>query len=168
VARHKHRAAIGQQVPAIAFAANYGGSGNTPSSNVRGTYQIGGVLSIPLFDGGDTVGNIKATKSRQYEAEDILRQLKEDADEEVRSALAAIEFTSQEVVATTESVGVALLALKLSRDRFFSGVGDNLEVVAAQAVLATSRNRRVRALAKYNNSRIKLAVAVGIIKGFQL
>ena len=108
------------------------------------------------------------SKSRQYEAEDILRQLKEDADEEVRSALSAIEFTSQEVVATTESVGVALLALKLSRDRFFSGVGDNLEVVAAQAVLATSRNRNVRALAKYNNSRIKLAVAVGIIKGFQL
>jgi outer membrane protein len=58
--------------------------------------------------------------------------------------------------------------VKLSKDRFFSGVNDNLEVVAAQTSLSTARNLYVRALAKYNVARIKLAVALGVIQGFQL
>lgn len=167
VAAHKRRAAVGQQVPALGFGVNYGGSGDTPSSNVEGTYQIGGVLSVPLFDGGNTAGGIKAAKSKQREAEQILRQLKEDADEQVRSSLKAIEYTSAEVVTTTEHVVVSELALKLSRDRFFNGVSDNLELVSAQAALATARNQQIRALAKYNDARIQLAVALGIIQGFQ-
>ena len=168
VAGFKHRAAIGKQVPTIGFGVNYGGSGNTPSDNVRGTYQLGGVLSIPLFDGGNTVGVIKSTRSRQYEAELILQQLKEDADAQVRSAIESIAYSSQEVVATAERVAVSELALKLSRDRFFNGVSDNLELVAAQTSLANARNAHVRALAKYNTARIKLAVALGVIEGFEL
>lgn len=168
VAGYRLRAAIGKQVPALAFGVNYGGSGNTIASNVRGTYLIGGVLSVPLYDGGQTIGDIKAARSRQVEAEQILEQLKEDADEQVRSAIQSIVYTAQEVTATAERVAVALLALKLSRDRFFNGVSDNLELVAAQASLATARNQHVQALAKYNDSRIKLAVAVGVIGGFQL
>ena len=168
IAGFKHRAAIGQQVPSIGFGANYGGSGSKPNEAVQGTYTIGGVLSVPLFDGGNTAGNIKATKSRLHEAEQILRQLKEDADENVRSALATIEYSSQEIVAARERMKVAELTVKLSKDRFFSGVNDNLEVVAAQTSLSTARNLYVRALAKYNVARIKLAVALGVIQGFQL
>lgn len=168
VAGYKLRAAIGQQVPALAFGVNYGGSGDTIASNVQGTYLIGGVLSVPLYDGGQTIGNIKAARSRQAEAEQILDQLKEDADEQVRSAIQSIVYSAKEVTATAERVVVSELALKLSRDRFFNGVSDNLELVAAQASLATARNQYVQALAKYNDSRIKLAVAVGIINGFQL
>ncbi|MEM8605961.1 MAG: TolC family protein [Myxococcota bacterium] len=168
VAGYKLRAAIGQQVPSLGFGVNYGGSGDTIARNVNGTYLIGGVLSVPLYDGGQTIGNIKAARSRQAEAEQILEQLKEDADEQVRSAIQSIIFAAQEVVATAERVKVSELSLKLSRDRFFNGVSDNLELVAAQTSLATARNQYVQALAKYNDSRIKLAVAVGVIDGFQL
>ncbi|MGB5809749.1 MAG: TolC family protein [Polyangiales bacterium] len=168
IASYKHRAAVGQQVPALGFGVNYGGSGDTIASNVNGTYLIGGVLSVPLFDGGNTVGAIKAARSRQYEAEQVLRQLKEDTDEQVRSALQSITYASQEVLATAEQLKVTELALKLSRDRFFNGVSDNLELVASQTSLSTARNQYVRALAKYNDARIQLAVALGSIQGFTL
>ncbi|MEM7434396.1 MAG: TolC family protein [Myxococcota bacterium] len=168
VAGFKHRAAIGQQVPSIAFVVNYGGSGDTIASNVRGTYLIGGVLSVPLFDGGHNVGNIKATRSREIEAERILLQLVENAGEEVRSAIDSIVYSAREVEAAAARVAVSELALKLSKDRFFNGVSDNLELVAAQSSLANARNQLVRSLAKYNDSRIKLAVAVGVIDGFKL
>ena len=86
----------------------------------------------------------------------------------MRSALAAIDYTSQEIIATRQRVEVNELALKLSKDRFFSGVSDNLELVAAQAALADSRALYTRALGRYNTARVKLAIALGIIQGFEL
>lgn len=166
VAGYKHRAAVGQQVPSIGFAVSYAGNGNTPGENVEGVYQLAGILQIPLFDGGNTIGLIKAARSKMREAEIILRDLQEQADKDVNDALTSLRYTALEMVSTATRVEVSKQELKLAQDRFFNGVSDNLEVVSAQTTLSAARNAYVQALAKYSDARISLAVALGTIDDF--
>ncbi|MDX1386168.1 MAG: TolC family protein, partial [bacterium] len=166
MAGYEHRAAVGQQVPSLAFGANYGGTGNTPTQNVAGTYQLAGLIQIPLFDGGNTVGEIQVTKSKKKQAQLILGALKQEADKEVRDALDAMKYSQQAIVASKKRVEVAKLELELTRDRFFAGVDDNLELTRAQANLANARDEYIKALADYNNARIMLAYAMGVIRDF--
>jgi outer membrane protein len=58
--------------------------------------------------------------------------------------------------------------LKMARDRFSAGAGDNVEVVAAQEALARGQDSRVAALAGYQVSRVNLAMAVGGMEAFSL
>ena len=57
--------------------------------------------------------------------------------------------------------------LEMARDRFRSGVGDNIEVVTAQAALANARLDQVTALAVYNGARLNLAAALGRAQSFR-
>ena len=67
-----------------------------------------------------------------------------------------IEALAQ-VRAANESVMLAQRELEMARDRFSTGVGDNLEVVTAQTSLANARDAQVTALAQHNASRLNLA-----------
>jgi len=165
---YQHRAAVGKQVPSLGFGATYGGSGVTPTEGTAGTYQLAGQLSIPIFDGGNTIGEIKVAKSKQKQAELSFNNLRQEVDEEVRVALEKMKFSLQEIASTKETVRVTHQELELARERFFAGVGDNLEVVHAQSSLATARDAYIRALADYNNARIRLATAMGTIDQFEL
>lgn len=167
MAGYEHRAAVGQQVPSLAFGANYGGTGNTPGENVAGTYQLAGLIQIPIFDGGNTVGEIQVTKSKKKQAQIILGTLVQQADKEVHDALDTMKYSSQSIVAAKKRVEVAKLELELTRDRFFAGVDDNLELTRAQSNLAEARDEYIQALAEYNDARIMLAYAMGVIGDFR-
>ncbi len=166
-AKYEHRTALGQQLPSLGFAANYGASGTSPTENVAGTYQLAGMVQIPIFDGGNTAGQIAVAKSKQRQAELQLGNLKQQTDKDVRDALANLKFASKQIVSSSKNVQVTKLELQLARERFFTGVGDNLEVVQAQASLANAQDAYVQALGKYNTARVKLAVAMGTTETFQ-
>lgn len=166
LAGYQHRVAIGKQIPSLGFAANYGGSGSTPTQGTAGTYQIAGQLQIPIFDGGNTLGSMSVTKSKKRQAILSLGNLLEQSDKEVRIALMTLKFTAMEIVSTTKNLEVAKREMTLARERFFTGVGDNLEVVQAQTTLAEARNAQVQALARYHSARVQLAVAIGKIDSF--
>ena len=51
--------------------------------------------------------------------------------------------------------------LDQARDRFKTGVGDNLEVVDAQAMLAMARSTRIDALASYQMALINYQLSIG-------
>jgi outer membrane protein TolC len=52
--------------------------------------------------------------------------------------------------------------LQQSRDRFSSGVTDNIEVVQAQDALATANDAYIASLYSYNLAKISLARAIGV------
>jgi len=81
--------------------------------------------------------------------------------------LDTMKYSSQEIISTRKRVQVAKLELELTRDRFFEGVDDNLELVKAQTTLADARDSYIQALATYNTARIELAFALGKIQDFQ-
>jgi outer membrane protein TolC len=88
-------------------------------------------------------------------------------EEDVRLAFSALRTTSEQVAAAQQSVVLAERELEMARDRFRAGVGDNVEVVTAQAALSDARSAEVTALAQYNAARLNLAAALGRAERFR-
>jgi len=62
---------------------------------------------------------------------------------------------------TQAGVELAANELKLSEDRFRSGVTDNIEVITAQSSLQSAQDDHISALALHADARMALARALG-------
>jgi outer membrane protein len=156
-------------LPSLSLVAKYSRN-NQPQSLGLGmpTYPatgheayVGVQLSIPLFEG---LGRHYQVDQAQAQAE---RQL--DAVDDARRQVALDVWTSYQTLngATKNAENSAnLLAIaQRSRDaakhRYDAGVGNILELLNTQAALANAKQRRVQALADWDNSRINLASKLG-------
>ena len=83
-------------------------------------------------------------------------------DQEVRDALFDLQSDSQQVEVAERSVNLADQTLLQARDRFRSGVTDNIEVVQAQESVSTANESLISSLYRYNLAKISLARAMGI------
>ena len=64
--------------------------------------------------------------------------------------------------ALDESASAATQTLAQSRDRFSSGVTDNVEVIQAQDALAVANDAYIASLYSYNLAKVSLARATGV------
>jgi outer membrane protein TolC len=106
-------------------------------------------------------------ESRQRQTELELSNIRGQVEEDVRLALTTLRTAAVQVRAADESVTLAERELEMARDRFKSGVGDNLAVVSAQTSLADARDSQVTALAQHNAARLNLAAALGRAETFR-
>lgn len=156
-----------EYLPSLEFVGDYGVSGITPTNTALPTRRAAIQLNIPIFNGGLTRGRVTVATSRQRQAELELGNVRGQVEQDVRLALATIRTAAAQVRAADESVRLAERELEMARDRFRSGVGDNLEVTNAQASLANARDAQVTALAGYNAARLNLAAATGRAESFR-
>jgi outer membrane protein TolC len=91
-----------------------------------------------------------------------LEDLRVKIDQEVRDAYLDLEASRQEVSVEQSAVTLATQNLEQSRDRFASGVTDNIEVVQAQDALATANDAYIASLYGYNLAKMSLARATGV------
>jgi outer membrane protein len=153
--------------PTLSAAADYGFSGNTPDATAR-TGSIGGLLSLPIFSGGKTRGEIIEAKARQSAAQSQYADAGLQIEEDVRLALHTLAAEVDEVNVSATQVQLAEKELQLAQDRYSAGVGDNIQVVTAQASLADARKARVDARARYASAQGNLAVSLGHMRSFDL
>ncbi|HEV7891788.1 MAG TPA: TolC family protein [Pyrinomonadaceae bacterium] len=161
------RAVRAELLPSVDFVGDYGVSGITPTNTALPTRRVAVQLNVPVFNGGLTRGRIEAASSRERQAELELGSVRGQVEEDVRLAFSALRTTSEQVTAAQQSVTLAQRELEMARDRFRAGVGDNVEVVAAQAALSNARSAEVSALAQYNAARLNLAAALGRAERFR-
>jgi outer membrane protein TolC len=83
-------------------------------------------------------------------------------DQEVRDAYLDLDAAAQEVAVEKSAVTLATQNLEQSRDRFVSGVTDNIEVVQAQDALAIATDSYIASLYGHNLAKISLARAIGV------
>ena len=165
--RYALDAAKADHLPTISAEADYGFSGNVPSGSAR-TGQIGGRLDLPIFTGGRTRGQVVEAKGRLAAAQNRYADARIQVEEDVRLALQTLSAESDEVGTAETQVNLAERELKLAEDRYRAGVGDNIQVVTAQAALADARQTRVDARARYSDARANLAMALGHMRQFNL
>jgi outer membrane protein TolC len=79
----------------------------------------------------------------------------------VDDALLDVEAARQQVEVSRAAVGYANRALTQSRDRFASGVTNNIELIQAQEALASANEQWVASLEAYDIAQIVLARATG-------
>lgn len=129
---------------------------------------IGVQVSIPLFEG---FGRHYQTDQAKAQAE---RQ--QDAVDEARRRVALDVWTSyQSLTGATRNaqnsaklLDTAQQAWKAARHRYDAGVGNILELMNTQAALANAKQRRIQALADWDNTRVDLASKLGSLTAAEL
>jgi len=155
------KAASAERYPTLSGLVNYGTIGTNPASN-HGTVDGAGVLQFPIFQGGRVHGDNLVADSLLARAKQRLEDLRASIDQEVRDAFLDLQDTAQEVSVAKNAVRLATETLQQSRDRFASGVTDNIEVVQAQESVADANDAYIASLYRYNTSKIFLARATGV------
>jgi outer membrane protein TolC len=154
------KAASAERYPALSAIADYGAIGTNPAA-IHGTVNAAGVLRLPIFQGGRIHGDNLVADSLLARAQQRLEDLRASIDQEVRDAFLDLQDTAQEVSVAKNAIQLATETLQQSRDRFASGVTDNIEVVQAQQSLADANDAYIASLYRYNTAKISLARAIG-------
>ena len=155
------KAASAERYPSIGAETDYGLSGVNPGTS-HGTVDAAATLRIPIFQGGRVHGDVLRAEASLTEERQRLEDLRAKIDQEVRDAYLDLEASGQEVSVEKSAVTLATQNLEQSRDRFASGVTDNLEVVQAQDALAIANDAYIASLYGYNVAKMSLARATGV------
>jgi len=157
----ERKAASAERYPSIGAEADYGLSGVNPGTS-HGTVDAAATLRIPIFQGGRVHGDVLRADASLNEEKQKLEDLRARIDQEVRDAYLDLEANAEQVSVESSAVKLATQTLEQSRDRFRSGVTDNIEVVQAQDALAIANDAYIASLYSYNLSKISLARATGV------
>ena len=157
----ERKAASAERYPSLGVETDYGLSGVNPGSS-HGTVDAAATLRIPVFQGGRVHGDILRADASLTRERQRLEDLRAKIDQEVRDVYLDLDATSQEVSVEKSAVTLATRNLEQSRDRFASGVTDNIEVVQAQDALATASDAYIASLYSYNLAKISLARSTGV------
>lgn len=155
------KAASAERYPSIGAEADYGLSGVNPGTS-HGTVDAAATLRIPIFQGRRVQGDVLRGDAALTEERQRLEDLRARIDQEVRDVYLDLQADGQEVSVEKSAVALATQNLEQSRDRFSSGVTDNIEVVQAQDALAVATDAYIASLYSYNVAKISLARATGV------
>jgi outer membrane protein TolC len=155
------KAASAERYPSLGAETDYGLSGVNPGSS-HGTVDAAATLRIPIFQGGRVHGDVLRADASLTGERQRLEDLRARIDQEVRDAYLDLNAAAQEVSVEKSAVTLATQNLEQSRDRFTSGVTDNVEVVQAQDAVAIATDAYIGSLYSYNLAKISLARSTGV------
>jgi outer membrane protein TolC len=154
-------AASAERYPSLGTEVDYGLSGVNPGSS-HGTLDAAATLRIPIFQGGRVHGDVLRAEASLTGEKQRLEDLRTRIDQEVRNAYLDLDALAQEVSVEKSAVTLSTRNVQQSRDRFASGVTDNIEVVQAQDALAIASDAYIASLYSYNLAKISLARSTGV------
>jgi outer membrane protein TolC len=157
----ERKAASAERYPSLGAETDYGLSGVNPGSS-HGTVDAAATLRIPVFQGGRVHGDVLRADASLTAERERLEDLRARIDQEVRDVYLDLEASAQEVSVEKSAVTLATQNLEQSRDRFASGVTDNIEVVQAQDALAIANDAYIASVYSHNIAKISLARAIGV------
>jgi outer membrane protein len=141
-----------------------GGYNGNHLDDLQWTRQIVGLVSVPIFTGGEVPARIAEAESRRRELALERVELERQIEEEVRRAVLAYGSARERVQVSIESLRLAGEELTLARDRFEAGVAPSIEVDNAQASLVAAQADRIAAGADRDRARYDLWRANGRIR----
>lgn len=155
------KAARGDALPSLRFNGDYGDIGNMPGQS-HGTYTVGAILKIPIFQGGRVRGEILQADAQLEQRKSEMEDLRARIAYEVQTALLDLKSSGDRVQVAKSAQGLATEQLQQAQDRFSAGVVSSIEVVQAQDALATADENYISSLYTYNLAKASLARALGI------
>jgi outer membrane protein TolC len=153
-------AARAERYPSISAAADFGDVGMNPATS-HGTVDAAAKISIPVFQGGRVHADELQADAAMSRARQTLENLRGQIDQDVRNAFFDLTSSRERVAVEKSATDLANETLQQARDRFTSGVTDNIEVVQAQEAVATAQEAYIASLYSFNVSKLDLARAMG-------
>ena len=153
-------AARAERLPSLAVSGDYEVIGTNPAQS-HGAFTAVGTLSIPLWQGGRTAGDISQAQAvlaqRQAELDDTRGQV----EAQVREACLDLEAAAGQVEVARKNLDVAQETLEMARARMQAGVINTVEVVQAQQTLAGAQLDLINSVFAHNLAKLSLARALG-------
>ena len=144
----------------LAVSGDYEVIGTNPAQS-HGAFTVVGTLSIPLWQGGRTAGDIAQAEAvlaqRQAELDDTRGQI----EAEVRQAYLDLEAAAGQVEVARKNLQVAQETLEMTRARMEAGVINTVEVVQAQQTVASAQLDLIDSVFAHNLAKLSLARALG-------
>nr|WP_245169537.1 efflux transporter outer membrane subunit [Burkholderia seminalis] len=150
--------------PRISLTSSFG----TSSSALHGLFASGtGTwlflpdLSLPIFDAGRNLSNLRLAQSQRDEAVAQYEKAIQSAFRDVSDALSAREWLTSQVSIARETLASKLERARLARLRYDNGATPFLEVLDAQRDLLAAQQQLVQTRAALLSSRVALYTALG-------
>jgi len=129
----------------------------------RNTGVLGLTLAVPLFTGFDTTYRVRSAAA-QVDVRAAQRDgLKNQTALDVWRAYQNLATATQSLRSTADLVASAEQSERVALGRYKAGVGNVLDVLAAQSALASARLQRIQAALDWYVSRATLAQAMGAL-----
>ena len=153
-------AARAERLPSVAVSGDYEVIGTNPAQS-HGAFTVVGTVSIPVWQGGRTAGDIAQAEAvlaqRQAELEDTRGQI----EAEVRQAYLDLEAAAGQVEVARKNLQVAQETLEMTRARMEAGVINTVEVVQAQQTVSSAQLDLINSVFAHNLAKLSLARALG-------
>lgn len=131
-------------LPTLEAVSTYGWAAQsddfTLAKNNTRTWSAGIQLSVPIFNGGETGGNVKNYRAEYNKAKLALMETKDQIRLEVEAAYDKLMQAKNSLAIQRTTIAQAEEGLNIASLRYESGVGTQLEVLAAEASLTEARN----------------------------
>jgi outer membrane protein TolC len=153
-------AARDERYPSLSVSADYGFIGTNPGQ-AHGTFTAAATLTVPIWRGGRTAGDIEeadaALQQRRAELEDQKSQIEGD----VRNAYLDLQAASSQVQVAQQNLEVTRQTLAQERQRFEAGVSNDVAVTQAQQSVASAELDYINSVFAHNVAKLSLARAIG-------
>jgi NodT family efflux transporter outer membrane factor (OMF) lipoprotein len=124
-------------------------------------YTFGPKISIPIFQGGALVANVRLSRAQAAEAALNYRKTVLSALQDVEDGLAELQTAAQRSAALTNAVAADQRALDVSLDAYRHGIVTYINVLTVQIQVIEARQQLAQALLMQSIALIKLYKALG-------
>ncbi len=142
------------------------GAGPTWQESAGVTQQggsIGLTLNVPIFSGFETTYRVRSAAAQAEVRAAQRDRLRSQVALEVWKAYQSLTTATQSLQTTADLVASAEQSERVALGRYKAGVGTILDVLSAQAALASARLQRIQAQLDWNVYRATLAQSVGAL-----
>jgi len=151
----------GALLPTLHFLGNYEINNNNIASNGQGSWAVGVVLNLNLFNGGADRARIVEAQANYQKALAQKERLGNSIGLEVHDAFLALETARDRVTVAEGAVSQAEESLRIVRDRYESGLTTIVELLDSEMALTAARTNIVRALYDATVAQASLDLALG-------
>lgn len=155
-------AARAAHLPTLSFGINAGRS-QIAGQPAYDSASIGLTLRIPLFSGFSTTYRVHAAEAEAEVQAARREELRLRVALEVWNAHASLATATQAVKTARELLESAVQSERVAAGRYRAGVGSILDLLSAQAALASARQSLIQAGTNWYVSRAGLAQAMGAL-----
>lgn len=127
----------------------------------KDTLSATAMLSVPIFDAGQTKARTKQATAEENKARIALQETELAIRLEVRQAYLDLQTAQKVIESAKKSVSEATEALRLANVRYEAGVGTQIDVSDAEVLYKNAKNNYVSAVADYRIAFARLQRAVG-------
>jgi outer membrane protein len=147
-------------MPTFSLTSNWNYTNSGISDPFHST-ALGVVVNVPLFSGFNTTYRVRAAEA-QVDARLAQRdQLSQQVSLDVWKAYQTLTTATQAVRSSADLLASALQSERAALGRYKAGVGSILDLLSAQAALASARQQEVQARYNWYIAKASLAQAMG-------